>query len=501
MRRILRQVTSMVLALMMILSLTITGFAEEIPEVPAAIASTYNTAFIMQGNTDDEGDCRATVNGLIASGSYIVQSISTAGWHYTDSNTSEIYPTMLVSATQFTRAKNYTFAYYSGHGWKRNNLPIINYVNGGATTEIEVANVLGVNTSSWQSSSIWQPTDSLRVLVLSSCLQLDSSIMKYYARAMRASGIRAIAGYHDRSPGTGVDTYIANSFFSYALDGNSVKYSWQYGNTFADSIAPWAVLVYTENGNEYYRIPGFPGSSYHPPSSTATVYRFRSGLSGSEIVTTSTQTGTVLNTEGLPLYLSLVPRTDLIEYDGREPVSLGSSISSNSSVSLVNATQDDIGAIVTNALPANYQCVQTPVYRDEVNLDGGAVAGSETVVEYIYHFFDTYNGIKIADSSIVVGVDADGIYSVKDYRKNVANTAVPMDVSVTVTNTDLITSNTALSCLDNVEEFGDFELLRSELVYAPIEDGSTTYKLCYQLLGTDSRIAYVDAATGAVLNI
>lgn len=501
MRRIMRQIASMVMALMMISSLTITGFAEELPAIPAAIANTYKTAYIMQGDTESESDCRATVNGLIDSGSYIVQSISTTGWHYTDRNTSEIYPTMLVSATQFARAKNYDFAYYSGHGgWDSDLHPVINYYSS-SDKQIDVAETLSVNTSSWSTSCIWQPADRLRVLMLSSCSQLDSRIMKYYARAMRASGIRAIAGYHDISPGTGVDTYIANSFFSYALDGNSVKYSWQYGNTFSDSVANWAVLVYTENSNEYYRIPGFPGNTYTTPSSTATVYRFRSGLSGSEIVATSNQAGTVLNNEGLPLYLNVVPSTDLIEYEGREPVSYVSSISANTTATLVNTAQDEIGTVVTNALPANYQCVQTPVYRDEVNLDGGAVAGSETVVEYIYHFFDTYNGIKIADSSIVVGVDADGIYAVKDYRKNIANTAVQMDMSANVTNTDLITSNTALSCLDNVEEFGDFELLRSELVYAPIEDGSTTYKLCYQLLGTDSRIAYVDAATGAVLNI
>lgn len=499
MRRILRQVTSMVMALMMISSLTITGFAEELPAIPAAIASAYKTAFIMQGDTESESDCRATVNGLIDSGSYIVQSISTTGWHYTGRNTSEIYPTMLVSATQFARAKNYDFAYYSGHGgWDSDLHPVINYCSS-SDKQIDVAETLSVNTSSWSTSCVWQPADRLRVLMLSSCSQLDSSIMQYYARAMRASGIRVIAGYHEVSPGTGVDTSIANSFFAYALDGNSVKYSWQYGNTFADSIAPWAVLVYTENGNEYYRIPGFPGSSYHPPSSTATVYRFRSGLSGSEIVTTSNQTGTVLNNEGLPLYLNVVPSTDLIEYEGREPVSYVSSISANASASFVNATQDDIGTIVTNALPANYQCVQTPVYRDEVNLDGGVVAGSETVVEYIYHFFDTYNGIKIADSSIVVAVDADGIYAVKDHRKNIANANVQISASVNVTNADLITSNNALSCLDSVEDFVDFELLRSELVYAPVEDGSTTYKLCYQLIGTDSRIAYVDAVTGVVL--
>ena len=153
------------------------------------------------------------------------------------------------------------------------------------------------------------------------------------------------------------------------------------------------------------------------------------------------------------------------------------------------------------ALPSNYQCVQTPVYRDEVDLDGESVEGTETVVEYIYHFFDTFNGIRIADSSIVVGVDADGIYSVLDCRKNVVSTAAQMDSTANVTSANLISVNTAILSLDGIDDYDDFELQRSELVYAPIENGSTTYKLCYQLLGTDSRIAYVDAANGNVLDI
>ena len=35
-------------------------------------------------------------------------------------------------------------------------------------------------------------------------------------------------------------------------------------------------------------------------------------------------------------------------------------------------------------------CVQTPVYRDAVDIEtGGAVDGSETVVERVYHYFNT----------------------------------------------------------------------------------------------------------------
>lgn len=499
MRYTFKRYMSLLLSLLIIAGCCVWSFAEVIP---TAVASSYYTAYIMQGDTNEEDDCRATVNGLLDSGSYALQSISTTGWHYTSRNTSEIYPSMLVSATQFSRSNNSSFAYYSGHGGKSlAGYPVINY-NSSSDKKIDVAATLDVATSSWRTTCKWQPDDNIRVLMLSSCSQLDSSIMKYYARVMRASGIRAIAGYHETSPGHDIDVSIANNFFSYANAGNSVKYSWQYGNTFGNTIHPWAVLVYTENSNEYYRIPGFPGNTYTTPSSSASIYRFRSGMSGSQIVTTANQSTNMGNSDSMPLYIVVTDRTDLIEFDGREPIAYEYGISSDATMATTLSMQDnEIGSTVMAALPSNYQCVQTPVYRDEVDLDGESVEGTETVVEYIYHFFDTFNGIRIADSSIVVGVDADGIYSVLDCRKNVVSTAAQMDSTANVTSANLISVNTAILSLDGIDDYDDFELQRSELVYAPIENGSTTYKLCYQLLGTDSRIAYVDAANGNVLDI
>lgn len=499
MRYVFKRYMSLLLSLLMIAECCVCSFAEEIP---TSVASSYYTAYIMQGDTNEEDDCRATVNGLLDSGSYILQSISTAGWYYASRDVSEIYPSMLVSATQFSRANRYTFAYYSGHGGKSSTgYPVINY-NSSSDKKIDVAATLDVATSSWRTTCEWQPSDNIRVLMLSSCSQLDSSIMKYYARAMRASGIRAIAGYHEPSPGHDIDVSIANKFFSYARTGNSVKYSWQYGNTLESTIYPWAVLVYTENDNAYYRLPGFPGDTFATPSSSASIYRFRSGMSGSQIVTTANQSTSTVNSDSIPLYITVTSRNDLIEFDGREPVAYEYGISSDTTmVPTLSMQGNEIGGTVMAALPSDYQCVQTPVYRDEVDLDGDSVEGTETVVEYIYHFFDTFNGIKIADSSIVIGVDAEGIYSILDCRKNVVPTAAQMDSATSVTSADLISVNTAVLSLESIDNFDNFELQRSELVYAPIENGSTTYKLCYQLLGTDSRMAYVDAVNGNVLDI
>lgn len=500
MRYAFKRYISLLLSLLMIAACCVLSLAYEIP---SAAASPYYTAYIMQGDTAEEDDCRATVNGLLDSGSYALQSISTTGWHYSSRNASEIYPAMLVSATQFSRANNYSLAYYSGHGGKSSaGYPVINY-NSSSDKKIDVAATLDVATASWRTTCKWKPSDNIRVLMLSSCSQLDSSIMKYYARVIRASGIRAIAGYHETSPGHDIDVAIANSFFSYANAGNSVKYSWQYGNTFGSTIYPWAVLVYTENSNEYYRIPGFPGNTYATPSSGASIYRFRSGMNGSQIVTTANQSADIVNSDSMPLYITVTNRNDLIEFNGREPISHEYGISPDTSMPVPLFMQDnEIGSTVMASLSSNYQCVQTPVYRDKVDLDGSVIEETETIVEYIYHFFDTFHGIKIADSSIVIGVDADGIYSVLDCRKSVMSAAAQMDSAANVTSADLISVNTAILSLDGTDDFDNFELQRSELVYAPVESGSTTtYKLCYQLLGTDSRIAYVDAANGNVLDI
>lgn len=128
----------------------------------------------------------------------------------------------------------------------------------------------------------------------------------------------------------------------------------------------------------------------------------------------------------------------------------------------------------------------------------GAVDGSETVVERVYHYFNTYNGIRISDASIVVGVDANGIYAVENYWKEASggNTA---EYARVISRRELISETAALASLSSAEH-NDFNLLRSSLVYAPIEENSSTYKLAYELISTDGRIAYVDAANGAVVN-
>lgn len=108
------------------------------------------------------------------------------------------------------------------------------------------------------------------------------------------------------------------------------------------------------------------------------------------------------------------------------------------------------------------------------------------------------NGIRISDASIVVGVDANGIYAVENYWKEATggNTA---EYARVISRRELISETAALASLSSAEH-NDFNLLRSSLVYAPIEENSSTYKLAYELISADGRIAYVDAANGAVVN-
>ena len=168
----------------------------------------------MQGNTNEENDCRAAENGLLDSGSYTTTSIVETGWTYNDRNSSSM-DQIRANATNFLYSKLYDFSYYSGHGVRTGGIATLNTVPSdpssasGTYSQFNVAETLGVNSSTWRADSEWTSTDKLRVLMLAACFQLDSSIMHYYARAMRASSVRAIAGYHERGPDHPTDVTIS----------------------------------------------------------------------------------------------------------------------------------------------------------------------------------------------------------------------------------------------------------------------------------------------------
>ena len=480
----IKSLIALTLVIALIVSLPITAFA---------VGTRGYTAQIMQGNTMEEDDCRAIENGLLNSGGYASGDIYERGWTYVNSTTSSINP-VRATAAQFVASKNYTFAYFSGHGTALNgprlNVPGATNLTGGTYTEFYVADELNVLNSTWRTDSKWKTGDDLRVLVIAACKQLDSSVMHYYARAMRASSVMAIAGYHETSPGHSADMGVATRFLNTANGNNSVKHSWYDANTTAEKTYPWAVLVYTESNNEYYRIPGFPVYSYPAPSSTAAVYRFRSGQSGSAIVSYSKSRGT---SESMPLYLSVIDtRAGADTTNNREAVGTTNNLPVNTQLGDTYVKKllktDDLSELTI---------VQTPVYRDEINVDsGGAVANTETIVERIYHYYNTYNGIKISDAAIIVSVDENGIYNVKD------NWKVPVESSRSswVSSNSIITESQAwINVASSMSE--RIELLRSDLVYAPITGTAGEYKLAYEILCVDSRMFYVDAENGSIYEV
>ena len=484
-----------------------TGSVTELPQIEASELSPYSpispyavqySAIIMQGNTNEEDDCNAVYTYLKNNGTYRMTPI---GWTRYTNGTSSIN-TQRVTSTQFRISDGYDVAYYSGHGAKSSGYPVLNASasnQSGTSSPFNVASLLGVSGSNWRNESLWNTGDSLKVLILASCHQLDSSIMKYYARLMRASNIRAVAGYHSTGPGHPTDVNIANDFFAYANAGNSIWYSWQHANE-DNGNKPWAVLVYQSNANQYYRLPGFPGRTYSAPSSTASVYRYASHLGSSyEVVPTSVSPSpntlevSSAAAAALPLTIrveannavdSAVEQLGIENRESVDPTTGNLALDSS-------ATDEIVEAVLNENMLDNVVLYQYPVVRCEVDPDTGAVEGTDVIVQRTYKYYNTYNGVRINNSSINFTVDANGIAYVANNWK---------DVSVNQVSVQTMASSTVdvQTAINNITEAGysGFSDAHVDFVYEPDEDGYC--KLCYEVQNGDD-VLLVDVATGEVL--
>lgn len=505
-----RALLCIILTVALLVPQTVTAYAtfdEELNKIETIIPSGISpwavrySAIIMQGNTNEEDDCNAVYNGLANNGTYRMSQI---GWTHNSDGSSTIKP-QRVTSTQFRISDGYEFAYYSGHGSKSTGYPVLNATasnSSGTSSPFNVATLLGVDGSDWRTSSLWNTADNLRVLMLASCHQLDSTIMKYYARLMRASKMRAIAGYHSTGPGHDTDVKIANAFFNYAAAGNSVWYSWQHANE-DNGNKPWAVLVCKENSNQYYRLPGFPGNTYSDPSATAEIYRYASHLNGSsQVVTTSiglpseqsctmTSDASVSN---LPLYISVGENTDVdsavdrLNIVNRETVEC-----ENTNVPINSLPIDNImQSLLPTDMLRDVVLYQYPVVRCEIDPDTGYVDGSDVVVQRTYKYYNTYNGVRINNAFIQFGVDAEGISYITNRWK---------DVAVDSERTEILTTSACTidvnAAFCNISDAGytEFENADVQLVYEPIGNGQC--KLCYEFQSDDA-ILLVDAETGTV---
>ena len=454
--------------------------------------ATYST-IIMQGNTESASDCRTFRSALMNSGNGYT-AFALKGWNLS----SDVPNQNRVTLSQFKEMKNYTVAYYSGHGGFTNGYPIVNYIpsnsanNHGTSSPIDVASALGVSTSSWQSTAYIKPSDPLRVLVLAACSQLDSNCVKYYGRIMKASGIRAIAGYHDTAPSDG-DHTIATNFVELADDGNSIMYSWQNANP----VSNWAVLVYRSNDNMYYRFPGFPGRRYNDPSDMK-VYRYASFLTSYQEVVTGVGTNNEEEILSLPLTISTTDintRAATLTTKRELEESLLSVADNNAVVEnyLLDYFSED--------LTSGKICVESYVSREEVDEDVGLLSETETVVERTYNYFDTYNGIKIADSYVGASVDAAGAKNVSDARKTVVSAGKSaMEISAQkVTAQKLLTEEEAIEIIRNEDSScGDLNVQSVSLAYAPVNGGN--HVLCYEVLSNHG-FTYVSIENGSIINL
>lgn len=447
----------------------------------------------MQGNTLSASDCRTFESGLLDRGNEYVRA-HRVGWSGND-----VPDVDRVTLEQLRRMYGYDVAYYSGHGGCKtvNGVyhPFVNFKPSnlandyGNSSPIDVANVFMVDGSDWKTTSYLEPADPIKVLFLASCYQLDTKVMKYYARMMKASGIRAIAGYHDVAPSTEFDAKIATDFVKNAADGNSVWYSWQHAN----SGFNWAVLVYQSYGNQYYRMPGFKGNRYDAPDKTQSVYRYANFLSPSAPVPTSIEDSLMEQIADLPLTITTSSLQTRAAVSGieREIVHTTTSVVDDGTLVWNYLTENGLNDASQNTI-----LVQHYVACDEIDEDEGLLEDSRVIVERTYDYYDTYSGVKIADSFVSASIDCEGVKNISDSRKVVISAGGRLAENARSIN--LISEAEAIEIAQSEDTCCDYlDVYGIALAYAPTENGEHT--LCYEVT-SDHGFCYVDVQTGDIIH-
>lgn len=470
--------------------------SEEITEYdlvsPNATEYAMWTAVTLQGDTGTPADCKAFEDALANSdndyGDYLRCS-----WEI-NNNGEARYVAPPASASELVYAKYYHVAYYSGHGDSDTTdgvkQPCLNYYSSDSQ-KIFVASAFDIANNDWASTTVISPYNSLRVLILAACSQLNETNAKFYARLMKVSGIRAIPGYYNTAPSGGDDT-IATNFVGNCNNGNSIASAW--GN--ANSGQPWAVLVYFSNNNQYYRLPGFPGATYSAPASNANVYIIKEGVQGATVVTAA-QPGT--NDElmdavaGLPLTIltSDTSAKATVEEFSREAV--WSDAVPDGKRIVLKALASELGDIDSK------QLVEYHVTKEVVDPDLGVLHDTSEIIERTYRYYDTYNGIKIADSFVEASVDSQGLSSITAQKKTVVSdvgTASAAVAGAAQRGTAVSDAQAFKTLLAEYPSLADEELRSVSLAYAP--DGNGNHVLSYEFL-IGGGFYYVSVSDGEVL--
>lgn len=385
------------------------------------------TAIVCQGNTNSASDCRIAHNKLATQ---YGQSQVTARGFSTSSNT-PFNPCAGIS--DFNSARNYDVLYFSTHG---TNTPTLNV---GASNAFNSYNAA---YNSWRSIN-----NRLKVPIFSACSQLDGTTNRTrWASIMRNSDIRAICGYHASSPTGPSDDAIATAFFNYCKagnTGNSVMYSWKNANT-PNSGGNYMVLVYYNDNQCYYRLPGFSSQTYRNPNrNTDSIYAYASFYSGGSGVVPNR--GSSQLSELLPYELEIItPVSESMEIltgelAGEKRSKLGES-SGNVSfchheplLSAVDirvahefnrdAAQNIISSSIRNqAIVRHFDDVSILV--DDKRDAAPQVIGATT------QYFNHYQGVLIERNCVVISSDKDGVNTITNLWTDVAPTSTSKMVNV-----------------------------------------------------------------------
>lgn len=442
---------------------------------------------VCQGNTDDAGDCRIFYNKL--SDKY--SSVTRVGFN----TNSDVPLNPYADVSDFRSARNYDVLYWSSHG---SSTPILNLGDNGFNSTNEA-------------SAAWNQTSyKLKVPIIAACNQFDGSTNRSnWAKIMRQSNIRAFCGYHEGAPGHPYDENVATDFFKYVTGGstgNSVMYSWQHANQDNGNNSTYMVMVYQNDDQCYYRLPGFSSKTYRDPNrGSDSIYAYASFMSGA--VSLAEDYADTLKNEKLPCELSVAKtvRSSVPMKDARKVYCSMSDAKTGATfigygeyplkeVDLTLAQQQNAvyakqafgTGLIDHALKRN---VQTEMF--EV-LEHGA-EGKHTVIATATQFINQYKGVPIAANCIVITSDANGINSISNKWRDVS----PMDgTSFMDYQAELTNEQKALVAAALVANGAEAEIQSTSMIYVEKEG---KYVLCHDVQLSNGEHMTINCLTNRVV--
>lgn len=374
------------------------------------------TAIVCQGDSTDAGDCRIVYNNLSAK--YGTSNVTKIGF----STNLDVPLIPCANETNFKNARNYDVLYWSSHG---STQPALNVTNGPSFPSLVAAN------EAWCSTS-----NRLKVPFFAACYQLDENKNRSgWAKIMRASNIRAICGYHEGAPGHPYDKSVATAFFNYVKagsTGNSVMYSWQHANEDNGNKSTYMVLVYQNDNQCYYRLPGFSTKTYRDPNrNTDSIYAYASFMQGA-VSSASTQAPLTSQTQ-LPCELAMAKTVCTAQ-----PIKLPREIYCSMVDPKTGATFIGYGEYPLIKVDLEQAKAQNMAYAKEAfgmhmidqaqirNLDtemfevfDDNTEGKHTAIALVTQFLNQYNGIPVAENCITITSDANGLNSISNKWRDV----------------------------------------------------------------------------------